>query len=95
MPTQVFTVQEMQVLKQAAQNLANNPVFAASRMNMTKSEQKTADAAMISAQLASIQNSIDTIDDRYTTLKAAELSQLNDSLSFYQGLLTKIQNTPE
>lgn len=95
MPVQTFTVQEITVLQQAAQKLMNNGVFAASRENMTKAEQKSADSASIQVQIDAINTSISSIDDRYTALKANELTNLNTSLSFYQGLQTKILDTPE
>lgn len=95
MPVQVFTVQEIEVLKQAAQNLANNPSFAATRQNMTKAQQKAADAAVIQTLIDGINAQISNIDSRYDTLKANELTSLNSSLTFYTDLQTKIQNTPE
>lgn len=95
MAIQIFTTTEIQVLKQAAQRLVDNPNFAAARQNLTKAEQKTADGNAISVIITGIQAAIDGIDDKYVTLKANELTSLNDSLSFYQTMLTKIQNTPE
>lgn len=95
MAIQNFTQREIFILQQAAQNLVTNPTFAATRANMTKAEMKAADAAAISAQIAAIQSAIDNIDATYATLKANQLTSLNDSLDFYNGLLTKIQNLPE
>jgi len=95
MPIQTFTIQEITVLQQAAQKLMDNGAFAAARENMTKAEMKTSDSAAIQTHIDSITASIAGIDDKYTMLKANELSSLNDSLAFYQGLQTKILNTPE
>lgn len=95
MPVQSFTVQEIEVLKTAAQNLVNNPSFAATGQNMTKAQQKAADSATIQTMIDSISLQITNLDDKYTTLKANELTSLNASLSFYQDLQTKILNTPE
>lgn len=95
MEVQDFTSQEQLVFSQAAAVLIQNPTFAAARQNMTKAQMKASDSSAIQAQIDSINASISGIDSKYDTMKTNELQSLNDSLTFYQGLQTKILNTPE
>lgn len=95
MPIQSFTIQEISVLQQGAQGMVQNPSFASARQNMTKAQQKASDSATLQTLIDGVNAAIAGLDDKYVTLKSNELTSLNTSLSFYQGLQTKIQNTPE
>lgn len=95
MPAQDFTDADKVALQQAATNFINDINFAANRQNMTKAEQKASDSAAIQLKIDAINAQILNLDNKYTVLKANELTSLNASLSFYQALQTKILNTPE
>lgn len=92
---QVFTSQEIDLLKQGAQKLVNDNVSLPQQLNMTKAQQKLANASLVDSQIAGTQAAIDGLDAMYDSLKAAESLRLNDLMTTLNGLKIKILNLPE
>lgn len=95
MPVQVFTEQEIDLLKQGARKLVEDSVSLPTQLNMTKAQQKLANAALVDSQIAGTQLALDHLDATYDAIKSAESGRLNALLIVLSELKTKIQNLPE